>query len=120
MASPDYDLSADRSSPVMLCPYLLYNSEAGGPGHLCKSEIQNSMGEIVDKTLLKTYNLSVNLVGAYLNSTLNPEAFKPRDCFFHVKRSCYTCGYVQQPLLESFSLSVYPAHHILFFPQSHA
>lgn len=82
MASPDYDLSADRSSPVMLCPYLLYNSEAGGPGHLCKSEIQNSMGEIVDKTLLKTYNLSVNLVGAYLNSTLNPEAFKPRDCFF--------------------------------------
>ena len=28
------------------------------------------------------YNLSVNLVFAYLNSTPNPEAFKPRDYLF--------------------------------------
>ena len=40
------------------------------------------MEEILDSFLQKTYNLSVNLVFAYLNSTPNPEAFKPRDYLF--------------------------------------
>ena len=40
----------------MLCPYLLYNSEAGGPGHLCKSEIQNSMAYKDYIVSLYTYN----------------------------------------------------------------
>ena len=41
-----------------------------------------TLKEILDNFLLKTYNLSVNLVWAYLNSTPNPGSFKPRDYLF--------------------------------------
>ncbi|BAL83166.1 hypothetical protein SELR_14580 [Selenomonas ruminantium subsp. lactilytica TAM6421] len=65
---------------------------------VAKENIKNVEEGILDNSLRKTYNLSVNLVCAYLNSTLNPEAFKPRDCFFACEKELLHVDYVQQPL----------------------